>query len=573
MVGSLIYLSSLIFFVFLFFLLLGLQILFWKSLLMKTLGNVFTIYKFILMGGFVMFELFLFSLENCFLNIFMEMDLWFGLGVHFCVDFYSCLFFIFGMGVSWSIMQFGLDYMVDEKLVGNFLLFLLIFLVLMFILVFSGNFLLLFIGWEGVGLLSFLLISWWGGRYDASSGALQAVYYNRVGDAGLLMFLILSLSLGNGIWILNGFMGSSFFFLFILGVISKSSQLLFHPWLPNAMEGPTPVSSLLHSSTMVMAGVFLLMRSLEFFDYLNLIFYMGLFTCLLGGFLGLSHKDFKKVVAYSTTSQLGFMMMVLGTGWSWLCLLYMAVHAFFKAMIFMMSGVVIHMSGGIQDFRHMYSSLGLNSFMFSFYFWGGFVMVGFPFLSAFWMKDLILEGIVGGYLGFFTWCFFFFSVMLTGAYSVRLYVGSFMSGLLVQCKVMVLKVLGPFWPFLRLGAGSVGVGGLIFMLMGPFGHYLMEAQDKFYALFVLIVGATLSVVLKDVLRSFTYVLGGYLLFFNPLVHKFLSFGGYWGSRVAGLFDFIMVEYFFYGGVKYLWSLGVSLRVLVVFGGALLFYYF
>lgn len=547
--------------------------MFWKSLLMKTLRNVFTIYKFILMRGFIMFELFLFSLENCFLNIFIEIDLWFRLRVHFCVDFYSCLFFIFRMRVSWSIMQFGLDYIVDEKLVRNFLLFLLIFLVLMFILVFSGNFLLLFIGWEGVRLLSFLLISWWRGRYDASSRALQAVYYNRVRDARLLMFLILSLSLRNRIWILNRFMRSSFFFLFILRVISKSSQLLFHPWLPNAIERPTPVSSLLHSSTMVMAGVFLLIRSLEFFDYLNLIFYIRLFTCLLRRFLRLSHKDFKKVVAYSTTSQLGFIIMVLRTGWSWLCLLYMAVHAFFKAIIFIISGVVIHMSRGVQDFRHMYSSLGLNSFIFSFYFWGGFVIVRFPFLSAFWIKDLILERIVRRYLRFFTWCFFFFSVILTGAYSVRLYVRSFISRLLVQCKVIVLKVLGPFWPFLRLRARSVRVRGLIFILIGPFGHYLIEAQDKFYALFVLIVGATLSVVLKDVLRGFTHVLRRYLLFFNPLVHKFLSFGGYWRSRVAGLFDFIMVEYFFYRGVKYLWSLGVSLRVLVVFRRALLFYYF
>ena len=135
-------------------------------------------------------------------------------------------------------------------------------------------------------------------------------------DARLLIFLILSLSLRNGVWIVNRFMASSFFLLFVLGVISKSSQLLFHPWLPNAIEGPTPVSSLLHSSTMVMARVFLLIRSLEFFEYSNLIFYIRLFTCLLGGVLRLSHKDFKKVVAYSTTSQLGFMIMVLRVRWS-----------------------------------------------------------------------------------------------------------------------------------------------------------------------------------------------------------------------------------------------------------------
>ena len=134
---------------------------------------------------------------------------------------------------------------------------------------------------------------------------------------------------------------------------------------------------------------------------------------------------------------------------------------------------------------------------------------------------------------------------------MRLYARGFMSELVVQYKVILLKDLGPFLPFIRLAARSVRVGRLIFIYVGPFSHYLIEVEDKFFALFVLIVGRGVSVVLKDVLRRFNHILGRYLLFFNPLVHKFLSFGRYWGSRVARIFDFVIVEFFFYRGVKYL----------------------
>nr|CDM98936.1 NADH dehydrogenase subunit 5 [Botrylloides leachii] len=546
-------------FIFLFFFLLILQILFWKNGWLKVLGNVFGTYKFVLLGMVVLGELFFVNLGGFGINVFFELNMWFNLGPYFCLDIFSCIFFVCAGFVSWSIMQFGLDYMVDESGVGKFLFYLLIFLLLMFVLVFSGNFLILFVGWEGVGLLSFLLISWWGGRYEASSGSFQAVYYNRIGDAGLLLFLVLSLILGNGVLIVNNFMASTFFFLFVLGVVSKSSQLAFHPWLPNAMEGPTPVSSLLHSSTMVMAGVFLMMRSLDFFEFKDFIYFVGMFTCILGGFLGMNHGDFKKVVAYSTTSQLGFMMMVLGMGWSWLCLLYMVIHAFFKAMIFMMSGVVIHMSGGIQDFRHMFPSLCSNNLMFFFYFLGGVVMMGFPFLSGFWMKDMILEGLMGGFFGFFCWGCFIVSILLTGVYSMRLYLGVFVEELGVQHKIMLLNSLGSFLPFLRLMVGSVGFGFFIFQFCGPFGHYLLFKGDKYFALVIFIMGVIISFLLKKILKGLNHLVGGYLLFFNPVWHKMFSFVSFWYSRIVGLFDFLFMEFLFYGGVKYIWGVGVSYR--------------
>nr|YP_009029827.1 NADH dehydrogenase subunit 5 [Botrylloides giganteus]CCO25721.1 NADH dehydrogenase subunit 5 [Botrylloides giganteus] len=564
MVSSLLFFLVSLGFMFLFFFLVGLQLLFWKVRSLGTFRNVFGTYKFALIGGALSLEVFFLSLGEYGVNVFLELNLWFNMTPYVSVDFFSCVFFVCALMVSWSIMDFGVSYMTDEGGVGNFLFYLLIFLLLMFVLVFSGNFLMLFVGWEGVGLLSFLLISWWGGRFGASAGSLQAVYYNRVGDSGLLLFLVISLILGNGVWIMNSFMVSSFFLFFVLGVVSKSSQLLFHPWLPNAMEGPTPVSSLLHSSTMVMAGVFLLMRSLEFFEYRGMIYLVGVCTCVLGGVLGMSHGDFKKVVAYSTTSQLGFMMVVLGLGWDWLCLLYMMIHAFFKAMIFMMSGVVIHMSGGIQDFRHMSGNLMLNGLMFFFYSVGGVVMMGFPFLSGFWMKDVILEGAMGSYLGFFSWCFFNVSVLLTGLYSMRLYFGGFMGNLVSPPKLMALGALRPYLSFLRLLLGSVCLGGFVYFLGGPFGHVLLAMGDKFFAIVVFVLGVGVSFLLVSALKGTSFLLGGYLLFFNPIYHKVLVFVGGWVSYVVGLLDFLMVEFLFYGGVKFIWSSGLSFRFGLVF---------
>lgn len=560
-------------FVGLFFFLLVLQILFWKIGCLRVFGGVFSTYKFVLLRIVLLLEIFFISLGDLSLNLFLEINLWFNITPYVNVDFLSSIFFVCAARVSWCIMQFRLDYITDDPKVGNFLFFLLIFLLLIFILVFSRNFLLLFVRWEGVRLMSFMLISWWGGRQEASTRALQAVYYNRVGDARLLIFLVLSIGLRNRVWVCNRFMASSFFFLFLLRVVSKSSQLAFHPWLPNAIEGPTPVSSLLHSSTIVMARVFLLMRSLDFFEYHRLIFYIRLFTCILRGVLGLNHGDFKKVVAYSTTSQLGFIMMVLRVRWGNLCLLYIIIHASFKAIIFIISRVVIHMSRGIQDFRHMPRSLNLNNLIFFFYFLRGFVIIRFPFLSRFWIKDIILEGVVGSYLGGLTWCFFCVSVLLTGLYSVRLYLGAFLWNLVSQFKLMLLRSLRAFPPFIRLVGRSVLFRGFVYVFCGPFPHFLLSKGAKLFALRVLGGGVCFSLVMREFLKGFSHLLSRYLLFFNPLWHKVFSFVRYWYSRLTRLSDFLLMEFFFYRSVKYIWEIRVTFRFYLLFVILLLFYFF
>nr|YP_008082969.1 NADH dehydrogenase subunit 5 [Polycarpa mytiligera]CCO25748.1 NADH dehydrogenase subunit 5 [Polycarpa mytiligera] len=495
--------------------------------------------------------------------LFQETRLWLMNSPLLHMDTGSMVFFSFALFVSWSIMNFGVDYMSDEKGVGYFLGYLILFLFFMFFLVFSGSFMVLFIGWEGVGLLSFLLISWWGYRMEAVSGSMQAVIYNRVGDAGLLLFLVMYLILGNSLFLGESLVMSVLFFLFVLGVLAKSSQFLFHPWLPNAMEGPTPVSSLLHSSTMVVAGVYLLMRCMSMFSISFMVFVVGLLSCVLGGVFGFSQFDFKKVVAYSTTSQLGFMMMMLGLGFTGYCMLYMMAHAFFKAMIFMMSGVVIHMAGGAQDFRGMNTMILLNNLMSFLYVMGALVMMGLPFLSAFWIKDLVLEETNFSYLGMTFWFFFGIAIVLTSLYSMRLYFGLFEAFIFNQKKLMMGKSLVNFYSYIRLFLGSVGVGLLFFMYYGPMGHILMTSGTKMFGLIVLVLGVLVSFFLIK-FSGFGFYKLGYLLYYNPLAHKFSGGFFYKISEYTILLDFIFMEYFFSGGIFYTRGVVSSMRVFLFF---------
>lgn len=499
------------------------------------------VYKWILLVG-VAVEL-LFVSGWYVVSFFYESNFWLNWGIVFSFDLFSVVFFFFGLVVSFSIIDFACKYIVDEKLVYNFFFFLLVFLCLMFLLVFSGNILVLFVGWEGVRLLSFFLISWWGCRFEAGARALQAVFYNRVGDAGLIMFLRMSLVVRRGVWLFGNFFVSFFFVLFFLGVLAKSSQVFFHPWLPNAMEGPTPVSSLLHSSTMVIAGVYIMMRAVNFFDGLSfLVFVIRLVTCILGRVIRSLSRDFKKVVAYSTTSQLGFMIVVLGTIGGRMCLFYMCVHSFFKAMIFIVSRVLIHMVGGSQDFRRMSLVVNCNKFLFFLYLIGRVVMIRFPFMSGFWIKDLIIEGVGGRFIGVFRGILFGFSLILTRLYSLRLYLRLFYYSLFMGFKIFFFGNLVSLYSFFRLLIISLFFGSILFFFFGSFGHGGLCFFDKAYPLFVICRGFLIALIL----RSYGSVGRSYLLYFNPIWHKRFSFIFYYLSYVYRVLDHVVMEYCYYG---------------------------
>ena len=347
--------------------------------------------------------------------------------------------------ISFFVQLYSFQYMKEDPHLKRFLLYLTLFTFFMLILVSSNTVVQMFIGWEGVGLASYLLINFWYTRYEANKSALKAVIINKIGDIGIYLMII---GIYKGIKSVNysiiflfayklmsiyiNILGISLsilsfitFFL-LIGAMAKSAQVGLHTWLPDAMEGPTPVSALLHAATMVTAGVFLIIRCSPLIEYnpwiLSLLLIIGGITCFFSATIGLFQNDLKKVIAYSTCSQLGYMVFICGMSNYSLALFHLFNHAFFKALLFLSAGCIIHAMGDEQDMRKYGGLLKIMPFTYSTFFIGSLSLMGFPFLSGFYSKDLILEivscavnfdGILAYWLGLF-------SAFLTAFYSTRL---------------------------------------------------------------------------------------------------------------------------------------------------------
>jgi len=286
------------------------------------------------------------------------------------------------------------------------------------VLVSADNFIQLFLGWEGVGLCSYLLINFWFTRVQANKAALKAIILNRVGDFSLTFAILLIFFFFKSVDFATVFflvpLVSDFFFTFevfntyynvhvlsficfflFFGAMGKSAQIGLHLWLPDAMEGPTPVSALIHAATMVTAGVFLIIRCAPLFEYapsvLTLMVFVGSATAFFAATVAVVQNDIKKVIAYSTCSQLGYMVFVCGLSGYSASLFHLVNHAFFKALLFLSAGAVIHGLSGEQDIRRM-GGLSLKlPFTYTMFLLGSLALVGFPFLAGFYSKDLILE--------------------------------------------------------------------------------------------------------------------------------------------------------------------------------------
>ena len=352
--------------------------------------------------------------------------------------------------VSALVHVYSIGYMSHDPHKPRFMSYLSLFTFSMLVLVVSDNFLQLFFGWEGVGLCSYLLIGFWYKKETANNAAIKAFIVNRIGDFGLAVGIFLIFFFFGSINFEEVFQAAPQFaekkllffgfelnlitliclFLFI-GAMGKSAQFLLHTWLPDAMEGPTPVSALIHAATMVTAGVFLVVKCSPLFEYsqvaLNVVTIVGMITAVFAASVALVQNDIKKIVAYSTCSQLGYMFFAAGVGAYHVAIFHLFTHAFFKALLFLGSGSVIHAFKDEQDIRNMGGIRKKLPFTYILMLVGTLALTGFPFLSGFYSKDAIIEFayLRNSSFGNYAVIIGIFTAFLTSIYSWRLFFKTF----------------------------------------------------------------------------------------------------------------------------------------------------
>ena len=473
--------------------------------------------------------------------------------------------------VSSLVHVYSIGYMSHDPHNQRFFSYLSLFTFMMIILVTANNFLLMFVGWEGVGVCSYLLISFWFTRIAANQSSLSAFLTNRVGDCFFTigMFTILW-SFGNieysTVFSLAPFVNLDIVTIIgiclFIGAMAKSSQVGLHVWLPMAMEGPTPVSALIHAATMVTAGVYLLMRASPLLEYsstvLMLCLWLGAVTTVFSSLIGLFQQDIKKVIAYSTMSQLGMMVIAVGLSSYNVALFHLVNHAFYKALLFLGAGAVIHAVADNQDFRK-YG--GLRPFLpltYSVMLIASLSLVAFPFMTGFYSKDFILESAYGQFYFSGTVVYYIATIgaMFTTLYSVKVLYLTFLTNpngpsanysiahegdIFMSLPLIILAVFSIFFGyitkdiFIGLGSGFYGDNSLF---IHPTHEIMLDTEfavPTIFKLLPLIFTVTLSVsaiviseFLPKLLISFKFSRLGYNIFgfFNQRFYIELFYNKY-----------------------------------------------
>ncbi len=361
------------------------------------------------------------------------------------IDALSSVMLVVVTLVSSLVHIYSIGYMSDDAHKQRFMSYLSLFTFSMLMLVTSDNFLQLFFGWEGVGLCSYFLIGFWFRKESANAAAIKAFVVNRVGDFGfalgifLIFYLFGTVNYDEVFELVPSILNKDLSFLGInvnainlicvllfIGAMGKSAQIFLHTWLPDAMEGPTPVSALIHAATMVTAGVFLVVRCSPIFEYsplaLNLVTIIGMSTAFFAATIALVQDDIKKIIAYSTCSQLGYMFFAAGVGAYNVAMFHLFTHAFFKALLFLGSGSVIHSFKNEQNINAMGGVWKKLPYTWALMVIGTLALTGFPFLSGFYSKDAIIEFayLSGSSTGYFAAGIGIFTAFLTSIYSWRL---------------------------------------------------------------------------------------------------------------------------------------------------------
>ncbi len=416
------------------------------------------------------------------------------------IDQISAVMLVVVTLVSSIVHIYSIGYMSDDPHQPRFMSYLSLFTFAMLVLVTSDNFLQLFFGWEGVGLCSYFLIGFWFKKPTANAAAIKAFIVNRVGDFGFALGIFLVFYIFGTVNYDEVFSQVALYsdnklnflgielnainlicFLLFIGAMGKSAQIFLHTWLPDAMEGPTPVSALIHAATMVTAGVFLVVRCSPIYEYspiiLNFITIIGMSTALFAATVALVQNDIKKIIAYSTCSQLGYMFFATGVGAYNVAMFHLFTHAFFKALLFLGSGSVIHSFNNEQDINKMGGVYKHLPFTYGLMIIGTLALTGFPFFSGFYSKDLIIEFayLKGNTVGYYACTIGIFTAVLTSIYSWRLIFKTFhgeynnknqpISSMHESPMVMLV-------PLIILAAGSVMAGITFKDLFMGYGSFI-----------------------------------------------------------------------------------------------------
>ena len=422
------------------------------------------------------------------------------------IDPLSAVMLVVVTSVSSLVHIYSIGYMSHDPHKPRFMAYLSLFTFAMLMLVTSDNFIQLFFGWEGVGLCSYFLIGFWFKKESANAAAIKAFVVNRVGDFGFALGIFLIFYLFGTVnysevfqqipTVIDknlSFLGFEIkaidlicLFLFI-GAMGKSAQILLHTWLPDAMEGPTPVSALIHAATMVTAGVFLVVRCSPIYEYspliLNLITIVGMTTAFFAATVALVQTDIKKIIAYSTCSQLGYMFFAAGVGAYNVAMFHLFTHAFFKALLFLGSGSVIHAFKDEQDINNMGGVWKKLPYTYALMIIGTLALTGFPFLSGFYSKDAIIEFayLKGNTTGYYAAGIGIFTAFLTSVYSWRLIFKTFhgtYNNKIVKIEDTHESPLVMLIPLVILSIGSIFAGFLFKdLFVGHGGENLFWAES------------------------------------------------------------------------------------------------
>lgn len=481
--------------------------------------------------------------------------------ISFKIDYFSILFLSVSLYVTWSIIQFSSWYIHSDYHINRFIKYLTIFLITIIILTSANNLFQLFIGWEGVGIISFLLIGWWYGRADANTSALQAILYNRIGDVGFIL-AITWYYLNINSWELQQILltnNSNLIPLIglLIAATGKSAQFGLHPWLPSAIEGPTPVSALLHSSTIVVAGIFLLIRFHPLISnnstVLTTIICLGALTTLFTAICALTQNDVKKIVAFSTSSQLGLIIVTLGINQPYLAFLHICTHAFFKAILFICSGSIIHNLNDEQDIRKIGGIIKIIPFTSSCLIIGSLALTGIPFLTGFYSKDSIIESMNTCHANAWALLITLIATSITAMYSIRIIYFVAMTKPRYP-PIIIINENNPnlINPIKRLALGSILAGYIISNSLPPTNIQVLTIPWylKISALLISILGFLIALELNNLTLKFSVhkikphsIFSTSLGFFPSILHRIIPLKSLDPSfKVSlGLLDIIWLE--------------------------------